>query len=269
MRYVDIDDLILPAGWLTRAANAATKVAQGENPDDHGKVWRDLKDGLADLLGDKCWYCETPITRSDNAVDHFRPKGRCSDAANPHNGYRWLAFEKSNYRYSCTLCNEYRKDVNHGGGGKADRFPLLNEVGRLYGPGPLHQEQPVLLDPCDMDDWQLLGCRQEDGSPCSASDDTVAASRVLTSIEVYHLDHGPTSKQRHSSAVKLLSELAQAKRLFPLSNLDPAMRHEFLEVAKRIRRVIDRKSAFSGEMIFILKGERHTDHPWIQKLLEA
>lgn len=59
-------------------------------------VWRDLKDGLANLLHDKCWYCETAVDRSDNAVDHFRPKGRVSDAANPHAGLplvygqRWL-----------------------------------------------------------------------------------------------------------------------------------------------------------------------------------
>jgi hypothetical protein len=269
MRYIDIDEVVLPAGWMMRAAAAASKVAQGENPNDHGQVWRDLKDHLGKHFHDKCWYCETPITRSDNAVDHFRPKGSCSDAANPHSGYRWLAFEKSNFRYSCTFCNEYRKDVDCGGGGKADRFPLLDEVGRLYGPGPLHQEQPALLDPCDMGDWQLLGCRMEDGSPCPASDDAITESRVRTSIEVLHLDHEPTSKQRHSLAVKLLSEVAQAKRFFPRIKGDPAMRHEFLEVAKRIKRMIDRKSPFSGEMIFILKGERHTDHPWIQDLLEA
>lgn len=29
------------------------------------------------------------------------------------------------------------------------------------------------------------------------------------------------------------------------------------------------KTPFSGEMIFLLRGQRHSDHPWIQKLLGA
>ncbi len=270
MRYVDISELKLPKGWNARADVAADKVAKGGDPDADGTVWRDLKNGLAELLNDKCWYCETPIPRSDNAVDHFRPKGRCSDAAKKHDGYRWLAFDKANYRYSCTYCNCYRKGVLVDKKvGKADRFPLLNEKNRLYKPGKLHQEEPALLDPCNWDDWELLGCRQEDGSACAASNDPIAKIRVQTSIEVYHLDHEPTSKVRHSLTANLISEIAQAKRFFLQSQNDADMRNEFNVVAKRIKKSIDRKSPYSGEMIFILKGERHSDHPWIQKLLEA
>lgn len=270
MRYVDISDLKRPVGWDALAASAAAKVAKGGDPNDGGKVWRALKDGLAELLNDKCWYCETPIPRSDNAIDHFRPKGRCSDAAKKHDGYRWLAFDKENYRYSCTYCNCYRKDILVDGKvGKADRFPLLNEDNRLYKPGELHQEEPALLDPCNWDDWELLGCRQEDGSPCATSNDPVTKKRVQTSIEVYHLDHEPTSKVRHSLAANLISEIAQAKRFFLQIKSNTAMRQEFNVVAKRIKKAINWKSPYSGEMIFILKGERHSDHPWIQRLLEA
>ncbi len=270
MRYVDISDLKRPGGWDALAATATAKVAKGGDPNDDDKVWRALKDGLADLLNDKCWYCETPIPRSDNAVDHFRPKGRCSDAAKKHDGYRWLAFDKENYRYSCTFCNSRRKNLeNSTVGGKADRFPLLDENKRLYKSGALHQEEPALLDPCNLDDWELLGCRQEDGSPCAASNDPIAETRVQTSIEVYHLDHEPTATARHSLIASLISEIAQAKRFFLQSNGNADMKQEFSVVAKRIKKAIDKKSPYSGEMIFILKGERHTDHPWIQKLLEA
>lgn len=270
MRYVDLSDLKLPKGWNARAAAAAVKVAAGGEPDADGAVWRDLKDGLASLLNDKCWYCETPIPRSDNAVDHFRPKGRCSDATSPHNGYRWLAFDKENYRYSCTYCNCYRKDILlDGKAGKADRFPLLNELNRLYGPGQLHQEEPALLDPYNLDDWELLGCRQEDGSPCAANDDPIVKMRVQTSIEVYHLNHEPTSTARHSLSASLISEINQAKRFFLQSKGNVDMKQEFSVVARRIKKAIDKKSPYSGEMIFILKGERHSDHPWIQRLLEA
>lgn len=83
MRYVDRSKLVKPTGWNQRAQTASQAVANGADPNDHGVVWRELKDGLASLLHDKCWYCETHVDRSDNAVDHFRPKNCVSDAANP------------------------------------------------------------------------------------------------------------------------------------------------------------------------------------------
>lgn len=267
MRYIDQEELALPDGWLDRAATAAAAIAAGGDPDDHADVWRELKDALASLFPDKkCWYCESPVDRADNAVDHFRPKGRVSDAANQHDGYRWLAFDWKNFRYACTFCNSRRKDVVHGtAGGKADRFPLVSEANRLYVPGPLNQEEPVLLDPCELDDWELLGCRQENGRPCPASQDPVKQRKAETSIGIYHLDYEPTCKRRHAAAIQLMADVAQAKLLFGQPGMDEA----FNIVAKKIRRAIGRKAPFSGEMIFLLRGERHTDHPWIQKILES
>jgi len=270
MRYVDIDQLEMPDGWLTRAKAAADEVTGGVDPNNLGGVWRELKNGLASLLHDKCWYCESPVDRSDNAVDHFRPKNRVSDTAAPHNGYRWLAFERGNYRYACTFCNSRRKDIdNDTVGGKADRFPLLDEAQRLYAPGPLDQEKPALLDPCELNDWELLGCQQENGRPCPTNDDAEAHRRVEISIEVYHLHYEPTCKQRHRLAVQLMADVDQAKRLFDASKSDQIRRADFKEVARKIKRSIDRRAPFSGEMIFLLRGQRSADHPWIQNLLEA
>lgn len=267
MRYIDLDELVVPDGWLEKAAQAETAVAAGGHPDEHADVWRDLKSALGALFPEKkCWYCESPVDRADNAVDHFRPKGRVFEAKNPHPGYRWLAFERSNFRYSCTFCNSRRKDVDNGTvGGKADHFPLLNEDGRLYEPGPLTQERPVLLDPCELHDWEALGCRKENGKPCPASTEADLEHRAKVSIEIYHLDYEPTCKQRHAAAIRLTADVAQGKRLFAKFG----MNDEFIVVAKKIRRAIDRRAPFSGEMIFILRGERHSDHPWIQKLLES
>ncbi|HEX6748514.1 MAG TPA: hypothetical protein VF092_14550 [Longimicrobium sp.] len=253
---------------MDEAKAAADKVAAGGDPDDGAHVWRKLKNQLAVLLHDKCWFCETVITRSDNAVDHFRPKNRVSDAANPHTGYRWLAFDRSNFRYSCTFCNSLRKG---GGtkGGKADRFPLLDESCRLYAPGALDQETPTLLDPCDINDWELLGCKQENGEPCPATQDSMDKLRAKTSIEIYHLDHEPTCKQRHTAAVDLIANVEQGKRLFLLSQTNAVFKREWKAVAKKIKRAIDRHSPYSGEMIFLLRGMRDSAHPWIQALLEG
>jgi hypothetical protein len=270
MRYVDISRLVMPGGWLARAQAAAAAVTAGADPNDHANVWRELKDGLANLLHDKCWYCEVPVTRSDNAVDHFRPKNRVSDATNPHGGYRWLAFERTNFRYACTFCNSRRKDVDGGtAGGKADRFPLLDEARRLYGPGDVAKERPALLDPCELNDWRLLGCQQEDGQPCPASNDAVQRQRAEVSIEVYHLHHQPTCVQRHRLAVQLIADVAEGKRLFDEATRDVGREADFKAVAGRIRRAIERDAPFSGDMHFLLRGQRSAEHPWIQELLEA
>ncbi|MFJ3462708.1 hypothetical protein [Achromobacter spanius] len=270
MRYVDRAKLIKPAGWLARARSASEAVADGANPNDYGGVWRALKDDLAKLLHDKCWYCETVVERSDNAVDHFRPKGRVSDAANAHDGYRWLAFDPSNFRYACTYCNCRRKDIeNETVGGKADRFPLVNEVQRVYAIGPVTAEQPLLLDPCEISDWRLLGCHQENGHPCATSIDATNRWRAETSIEIYHLNYEPTCKQRHAAAVQLMSDVDEGKRLFELAFHDLERRADFKSVAGRLRRAIDREAPYSGDMHFLLRGQRSDAHPWIQELLES
>lgn len=270
MRYVDRTKLIKPVGWNHRAQSASQHVANGGDPNDRDAIWRELKDGLADLLHDKCWFCESPVERSDNAVDHFRPKNKVSDATNPHQGYRWLAFNDSNFRYACTFCNSKRKDQKSGtAGGKADRFPLVNEAQRVYNAGPVTAEQPLLLDPCEISDWRLLGCHQENGAPCATSTNTINKQRAEASIEIYHLHYEPTCKRRHALAVQLLADVDEGKRLFELAIQDPNRVIDFKTYAARLRRAIDRDSPYSGDMHFLLRGQRSNDHPWIQDLLET
>lgn len=270
MRYIDLDKLRMPDGWLARAQVARLAVSGGEDPNGHGDVWRELKSGMSELSEFKCWYCESPADRDDNAVDHFRPKKRVSDALEEHLGYRWLAFEKDNYRLACTFCNSRRIDVEFGtAGGKADRFPLIDEAKRVYQQGDLDGEEPKLLDPCEFDDCELLGCQQENGRPCAATEDLVQKDRVNISIEIYHLDRDATCKRRHSIAVGLISDIMDAQRLFDASQADVARKPEFLRVAKRIKRVISYDAPYSGEMKYLLRGQRSEKHPWMQKLLEA
>ncbi|EBH9978696.1 hypothetical protein EHH62_20325 [Salmonella enterica subsp. arizonae serovar 40:z36:-] len=270
MRYIDSSRLRLPDGWLGRASSAKEAVANGASPDDYSSIWRELKNGLADLSNDKCWYCEMSIPRSDNAVDHFRPKGRVSDASNEHTGYRWLAFEQSNFRYACTFCNSRRKDIDGGTvGGKADRFPLLDESQRVYTQGSILNERPYLIDPCEIGGWRLLGCKRENGKPCASSDEQELKLRAEVSIEIYHLHHEPTCKLRHAEAVKLISDIDEAKELFIATQSDAAQELAFKRAAARILKAIHFDSVFSGDMRFLLSGERDIAHPWIQTLLET
>ena len=270
MRYVDRQMLQLPVGWPERADGARRSVADGVDPNSHSNVWRELKDGLARLHHEKCWYCEVPIERSDNAVDHFRPKRRVSDAAREHRGYRWLAFDTENLRYACTFCNSRRKDVGgQTAGGKGDRFPLLDERKRVYNEGPIDGEEPVLLDPCTYSDCMLLGCRREDGTPCAATEDPIGKGRAEESIEMYHLHHQATCKRRHAEAVKLLADVEEGKRRFALASESRQREVDFQGVARRILRSISSKAPFSGDMRFLVRGERSGEHPWVQQLLES
>ena len=84
-----------------------------------------------------------------------------------------------------------------------------------------------------------------------------------------HLHHEPTCKFRHTSAVQIMSAIDEAKGLFFASQIDPTQESGFKKAAERILRAINFKSPFSGEMRFLLSGERDTDHPWIQGLLET
>lgn len=270
MRYIDRSKLRKPTGWNQRAQTATQAVLCGANPNDHSAVWRELKDELASLSHDKCWYCESPVERSDNAVDHFRPKNSVSDAARPHSGYRWLAFDETNFRYACTYCNSRRRGADGATtGGKGDLFPLVDEASRVYLPGPITDEHPVLLDPCEMADCRLIGCQQENGKSCSNTLDPIGRTRAETSIKIYHLNHEPTCKRRHGIAIQLLSDVEDAKRLFERATLDSTREMEFKKVANKIRRAIDSESPYSGEMLFLLKCQRTNDHPWIQDVIEA
>lgn len=273
MRYIDIDDLLLPDGWYVRADAATEAVANGADPNDHGQIWRDLKDHLADLFPEKkCWFCESEIDRSDNAVDHFRPKNRVSDAKNEHLGYRWLAFVKDNYRYACTFCNSKRKDMDTGEtAGKSDRFPLLNESKRAYlSTDDWRKENPVLLDPCDPYDWKFIGCKRENGKPLpNAADGSNDFRRASESIEIYHLHYSATSRRRHTQSINLCNEVDEAKKKFSLAQFNSIYENDFKKSSKKLRKLIDRKSPFSGEMIYLLKTLRDPSHPWITTLIES
>jgi len=270
VRYIDISNVRPPAGWVNRAQTAKDAVDNGDNPGDYRHIWKELKDELADQLNDKCWFCEVSIVRSDNAVDHFRPKGRVSDAINVHNGYRWLAFTKENFRYSCTFCNSRRVDVDGGtAGGKTDRFPLMDENARVYTESPVGGEAPTLLDPCKWSDCKLLGCQVEDERPCASSSNPIEKGRAEDSIVIYHLHHEPTCKLRHASAIQLIADIESAKRHFNLSLQDPSREEDFNKIAERLLRAIHRGSQFSGDLRFVMRGHRSIDHPWIDDLLQV
>jgi uncharacterized protein (TIGR02646 family) len=182
--------------WLAKAKKALDDVincSDEEKPDRvnvHSNVWTDMKEILLNVSDQKCWYCESKQVRSDNNVDHFRPKNRVIECPD-HPGYWWLAFDLTNYRLSCTFCNSNRKDKeNKTSGGKHDHFPLLDETKRAYS-NPLNDETPMLLDPMIKTDAALIWFLS-DGTAIpkwNEAPKTVQYQRADCSIKLYHLNH--------------------------------------------------------------------------------
>jgi uncharacterized protein (TIGR02646 family) len=162
------------------------------------RVWADLKDALADLSFRKCWYCESMENRSDMAVDHFRPKNKVHECK-AHQGYWWLAFDHTNYRFVCGFCNSpHQNDDEEKTLGKATHFPLLNEGQRVSRPsGNLQDERPTLLDPIVPGDPFLLWFL-EDGRAVpryTPEQSPLFSSRASTSIDVYNLNDSESKKR--------------------------------------------------------------------------
>lgn len=125
----------------------AEKIAAGQQlmSDDFASYWlnRNVREPLWHLHHGKCCYCERKrgINRESD-IEHYRPKSKVTGEDN-HPGYWWLAYEWTNYLFSCKPCNQSHKR-NH--------FPLLPGSSRAPGPDDnLSAERPVLLNPIDDD----------------------------------------------------------------------------------------------------------------------
>jgi hypothetical protein len=196
MRYIAIQDLKPDPAWISSAAAAANAVRNAK-PEDrskiikkHDEVWGLFKDAMCSLSHGKCWYCESIDARSDNAVDHYRPKGNVRGATPPHPGYWWLAFDWRNYRFSCTYCNSIRRSAETVGG-KQDYFPLWDESTRAHTDlDSIDDELPLLLDPTKVTDVRLIAFSEDGGvGPAVTETDGRGFKGANESALRYHLTH--------------------------------------------------------------------------------
>lgn len=260
MRVINTVGLPCPNGWDARAAQAHADAGNdSEKINDRSAIWRELKNLLADLSHDKCWYCEVKQERSDNAVDHFRPKSL----------YPWLAFEKNNLRYSCTYCNSRRKNPETGEAeGKGDSFPLFDETQRATAPGQENYESPVLLDPCKTMDPGLLDF-YEDGRPCARyPDHNVRKRRAEASVKTYHLDHPDLIEKRRTLAAEINAKISEADALFDQCDAgNAAIDNAFSGLIRVLCTAISESAELSAFARKVVAGAR--DKVWVEELLRT
>lgn len=260
MRYIDNSGLQWPGGWKAKAAKAYDAVvAKGQEVNRFSEVWRALKDELASLSHDKCWYCEIKQERSDNAVDHFRPKAY----------YKWLAFSLENFRYSCTFCNSRRTDAETcETGGKGDYFPLEAGSTRAVAPGEEDKEHPILLNPCIASDPTLLDF-DDDGRPAARyPHHPKRYRRAKISIRLFHLDHSDLVERRRGLAIELNAKIKAANDLYDqVDDGNVAITNSYNSHVRDLKNAMAEKAELSVFAKKIISGRR--DLPWVEALLET
>jgi uncharacterized protein (TIGR02646 family) len=281
VRYID-PQLVggnLANGWDQKAQQAEDAVAavgpQGRSTEvnRHSHVWKDLKDTLQSASHDKCWYCESIDIRSDNAVDHFRPKNAVAECPG-HEGYWWLAFKWENYRFCCTYCNCRRVDQATGqAGGKADHFPLRDEAYRARTPADnLDDEEPMLLDPAESADPGLLWF-DENGqatpNPICNSPNSYPYKRAEASIRFYHLNHPGIVDQRKALCYEIRRRVENVDRYFKKYwDGDRTGRRAFDDAIRYLRGNLTRNAPYSATARAMLMGLRGK-HPVVEVILAA
>jgi hypothetical protein len=263
MRYINNRRLKVPDEWQKKARDAEKEIADAalrERPDlfkKHGPLWGELKEELRKLSHDKCWYCESFDIRADNAVDHYRPKGNVSGAEPPHGGYWWLAFDHSNYRFSCTFCNSARKSEGETGG-KQDFFPLVSEETRARSRDHcLDREDPLLLDPIKPLDVELLGFSDDGRAGLSVKAASgVRAQKVIESVKRYHLNQKAIVDRRLACIQKVRTWVDEADKKLKLYE-QAADAASWVDANARLQDILDATDAeaeYSAAVRYYLAG---------------
>jgi uncharacterized protein (TIGR02646 family) len=278
MRFIDLNKVVIPRGWEEEARQALEDVSscaneeKSERINSHANVWQELKGVLSEVSNHKCWYCESIEIRSDNNVDHFRPKNRVFEC-NGHPGYWWKAFDWHNYRLSCTYCNSHRKDkINKTSGGKQDHFPLCDELHRAFAPGDdIDSEQPTLLDPTTHSDPGLLWFELDGrATPRYARQRyPLQFQRAESSIDLYHLNHEDLKDRRQELSNFMLRRSREGTIYFMrYANGDQtaflALESVFLDLTSAVSEEAVYSSAARATLFSLSKKE---GYEWIESVL--
>jgi uncharacterized protein (TIGR02646 family) len=287
MRFIDMSDLPLPVDWQARAKAALEAVAALEPEarakaiNAQAKIWAELKPVLAKLSHNKCWYCESLNERSDNAVDHFRPKNSVKGStrfplSGAHPGYWWLAFDHRNYRFCCTFCNSIRKSAEGTAGGKQDCFPLWDEAQRARSAtDDQDKELPILLDPTNPADagalWFDETGRVSPRPRRPGESDAVYSrwkARAEESIAAYHLNHPDLQEARLRLARDIRWLAKEADKWLDRMDKGEAGAHaEFKEKLRLLARQRQANAQYSTAVHCVLRGLRGSS-PAVEVLLE-
>lgn len=291
MIRIKFSDIEYPVDWLELQSAAVEAIE--ECPDLESRrdllnghwsdVWRDakLKECFAKISHYKCWYCETPITRDDLVIDHYRPKGKVYEEPEGNEGYWWLAFNATNFRLSCKYCNELRHDrVGGTRGGKGTHFPLLpGSVRATARHRDLSSEFPIILDPTRRADvGYLIFLSDARAWPKFEADaDPVSFTRAKESISILHLNHGRLRKGRSQVCNQVTEAIercdaAYRRYLRHSKGTDAAAtadaREAYADAIQRLDDFLQDSSPYAGAArSFVRRARAQEGREWLDELL--
>jgi hypothetical protein len=286
--WIPTFDMVFPEGWhdeqeaASKALQeAADATARRRLLNGHlASVWKDLRDNMALLSRDKCWYCESPIIRDDLVVDHYRPKGAIFEDPQ-HGGYWWLALAFRNFRLTCKYCNELRVDkLGNTRGGKATHFPLLpGSIRATAADRSLDQEMPTILDPIEAADVEYLTFSVDAYvSPrWEESEDTVGFERASLTIAILHLNHGRIRRGRGQICNQVAEAIDRCDVAYRSwlrkrnEGAEPTVLHEawraYQSAVQRLAGFVYRTSPYAAAARAILRQARSEERSWVDALL--
>ncbi len=219
MRYIDLDAVIdaIPPECSENLREEDESMSNKSDEEkvhaarNGGRMWSPVRACLEDASNSKCWYTESKNPGCQNDIDHFRPKARAFEDNELAHWYWFLVFNPINYRISSQFSNRlHGNPVMDLTGGKGNKFPLMPGSLRATNVAELANESPVILDPCNEADAELL-VFQADGRPVVSqrhSDDAAAVFRVERSKLLLNLDFPTFNEDREDlyNRIKCLVE---------------------------------------------------------------
>lgn len=191
------DAQIIPAKLLQKAEELTAKLEtlaaeqRTEFINKKAAWWRAFGQYLSQMSHLKCWYSESPDPQSFFDVDHFRPKSEAKRSETESDaGYPWLAFDWTNFRVSAQKSNRLNANPETQNiDGKGSWFPLMPGSPRAtWNNRCVAKEQPILLDPTDRNDVDLIDVAADGRMGASLVCVGLAKVRVERSIEIYGLN---------------------------------------------------------------------------------
>jgi hypothetical protein len=234
--------------WIVKADDLLQQLKDAPNDDarkivikNNEKFWGNFKEQLLLLSHNKCWFSEAKDCISHWEVEHFRPKKSAKDIDGTEQmGYWWLAFDWRNFRICGNVPN--RK--------KGTYFPLREGCQRVGLDGDLRMEHPILLDPADPDDPNLISF-DSFGNAIVPSDcnDPWDTERVIYSIERYSLnDYPPLVDKRKvvwNECWRRIQQYLYEEKMYQ-TNKSPTSLVSLKEQAKQIRAMFKATEEFSS-----------------------
>ena len=180
----------------------------------------------------KCCYCERKREiKRESDIEHYRPKSEVT-GEDDHPGYWWLAYEWTNYLYSCKPCNEtYKRNF----------FPLMDGSPRVSDPDQdISIERPMLINPIDDDPESCISYNWWDGAgifvKAIGCDDEGKGSKTIKILDLNRL------MEDRAESLSLLRNLADTM-IYHMSQNNPDM---IAKCVKRIRAQTSAKKEYVG-----------------------